>query len=315
MTVNGDMSYDPPHHGPPRQERWPNATPREGWPAATGGNGHRRTAGYRSGTDGGYDGSGYGRGGYEGGAAGGYWNGRGYGGTVDGYGGPSDGYGGTWDGGYDEPRGYARPLDAVAGPAGYLDQREYLERVPSGALLSAPEGVGELEWQPRRRRRHHPDRVRGGLVLGALTGLLAAALAVGAASLAAAFIRPQAAPVIAMRDAFFDRAPAAVRNLAVEHLGQNDQTMLLVVMYAVIALLAIVMGCLARRNTAIGVGGIAAFALLGAFVAITAPQSRPTDVIPSVIGGIAGIAAFAWLAYASSLVRDPAPARARRRDW
>ena len=65
----------------------------------------------------------------------------------------------------------------------------------------------------------------------------------------------------------------------------------------------------------LGVGGIAAFALLGAFVAITAPQSRPSDVIPSVIGGIAGIAAFAWLAYASSLARDPAPARGRRRDW
>ncbi len=27
------MSYDPSHRKPPRQERWPNATPREGWPA------------------------------------------------------------------------------------------------------------------------------------------------------------------------------------------------------------------------------------------------------------------------------------------
>ena len=32
-AVNGDMSYDPSHRKPPRQERWPNATPREGWPA------------------------------------------------------------------------------------------------------------------------------------------------------------------------------------------------------------------------------------------------------------------------------------------
>ena len=27
------MSYDPSHRLPPRQERWPNATPAEGWPS------------------------------------------------------------------------------------------------------------------------------------------------------------------------------------------------------------------------------------------------------------------------------------------
>src|ERR1700729_4531585 len=27
------MSYEPSHSRPPRQERWPNATPGEGWPA------------------------------------------------------------------------------------------------------------------------------------------------------------------------------------------------------------------------------------------------------------------------------------------
>ena len=32
-TVNRDMSYDPSHRMPPRQERWPAATPAEGWPS------------------------------------------------------------------------------------------------------------------------------------------------------------------------------------------------------------------------------------------------------------------------------------------
>ena len=31
--VNRDMSYDPSHRMPPRQERWPTATPAEGWPS------------------------------------------------------------------------------------------------------------------------------------------------------------------------------------------------------------------------------------------------------------------------------------------
>ena len=76
----------------------------------------------------------------------------------------------------------------------------------------------------------------------------------------------------------------------------------------VIALLAMVIGCLARRNAAIGVGGVAAFGLFGAFVAITRPESQPTDVVPSVIGGLAGIVAFAWLAWAASPVAPTAAA-------
>jgi hypothetical protein len=264
------MSYDPRRL--PRQDRWPNATPQEGWPVYTGRDGYRQTAGYRGGSDGGY----------EGGGAGGHRNGR--------------GYGRARDGGYGGPDGYAGAPGDAAGPADDLDT------------------VDEQDWPARRGRGYDRDPARGGRVLGALTGLLAAAVAIGAAMLAAAFVRPQASPVIALRDAFLDRTPPAVKNFAVEHLGGNGKTTLLVGIIAAIALLAMVMGCLARRNAAIGVGGIAAFALLGAFVAITAPQSRPTDVIPSVIGGIAGIAAFAWLAYASSAVRD-APAGGRGRDW
>jgi len=54
------MSYDPSHRRPPRQDRWPNATPREPWPAYTGADAYRETAG-----------------GYQGGEAD-YWNGNGY---------------------------------------------------------------------------------------------------------------------------------------------------------------------------------------------------------------------------------------------
>src|SRR5208337_5006866 len=41
-TVNRDMSYDASHRKPPRQERWPSATPPEGWPSY-------RDDGYRDG--------------------------------------------------------------------------------------------------------------------------------------------------------------------------------------------------------------------------------------------------------------------------
>ena len=266
------MSYDPSHYTPPRQDRWPNATPGEAWPAYSGRGDHREAAGRR----GGYAG-------YEGAGTGGYWN--------------ADGYG---YGGYVDQDGYAGTPDGFAGPAGYPDQGDYPESGPEGTLLIAPDtdALDERGWRPRRSRAR--DRAGAGLIVGAVTGFLGAAVAISASTLAAAFVRPQAAPVIAVGGAFIDHTPSAVKNFAIQHFGENDKTMLLLGMYVTLALLAMVIGCLARRNAAIGVGGIAAFGLLGAFVAITRPESQPTDVIPSVIGGLAGIAAFAWLAYASA---------------
>ncbi|HTX25611.1 MAG TPA: hypothetical protein VME19_01190 [Streptosporangiaceae bacterium] len=286
------MSYDPSPRTPPRQDRWPSATPQEAWPAYSGRGEYRQSADYRGayGGYGAYDG-------YRGGPADGYYQ-QGYG-----YADPAAGYGAPWDGGYDH--GYPGAPDDFPGPdpgAGYLDEGEYLEPIPSGALLIAPDALRAHDWGPRRSQGRDRDRTRGGLVVGSVTGFLAAAVAIGAATLAAAFVRPQASPVIAVGGAFIDRTPSAVKNFAVEHFGENDKTMLLLGMYAAIAVLAMVIGCLSRRNAAIGVGGIAAFGLFGAFVAITRPEAQPTDVIPSVVGGLAGIAAFAWLAYAAAPV-------------
>jgi len=293
------MSYDPPYRRPPRQDRWPNATPQEPWPVYSGADAYRETAGYAGYQNGGYqNGNGYDRdSGYD----------RSYG-----YGGLAADYGDAWDGGYNGyvPQagqdGYAEAADGYTGPG----QDEYLEPAPTGALLIAPDTLRAHALPSEGRDRGQP---RGGLLVGAVTGLLAAGVAIGSATLAAAFVRPQASPVIAVGGAFIDRTPSAVKNFAVEHFGENDKTMLLLGMYAGIAVLAMVIGCLARRNAAIGVGGIAAFGLFGAFVAITRPESRPTDVIPSVIGGLAGIAAFAWLAWAAAPVAPAALAQRVRR--
>jgi hypothetical protein len=170
-------------------------------------------------------------------------------------------------------------------------------------------------WQLDQDEDADRDRDRGsaggltGPIAGAMTGFLAAAVAIGVATFAAAFVRPQASPIIAVGEAFIDRTPPALKNFAVEHFGENDKTVLLGGMYVTIAVLAMVLGCLARRNATIGVAGIAAFGLFGAFVAITRPESRASDVIPSVIGGLAGVAAFLWLARASTPVASPRQAR------
>jgi hypothetical protein len=336
------MSYDPSRRLPPRQERSPYATPEEAWPAYrgadgdrghgqhgadrhsvapggypgapgyqdpypragdAGGLGYRRVWARQAGTAEDFGGSpgrpardGYratagdhaaGRTGY---AGAGYYGAGYYGTAFNGTGDNGSGYGGT-----------------RIGDRARTDQDEYLDRRASrsrtsGSGLIAPDTSGEQRWLASRSKDAGLDRGRAGLVIGAVTGLLAAAAAIGAATLAAAFVRPQASPVIAVGDIFVDRTPAALKNLAAEHFGKNDRTVLLLGMYVMIAVAAMAVGCLARRNPAVGVAGIAVFGLFGAFAAITRPGSRVSDIVPSVVGGVAGIAAFLWLARAAAPV-------------
>ncbi|MGH3151067.1 MAG: hypothetical protein ACRDOB_10090 [Streptosporangiaceae bacterium] len=224
-------------------------------------------------------------------------------------------------GGYTGPDGYA-DRGGYADPDGWADGRDYAERddyaepvrdqwqTASGPMLVAPDTKGELGWLPPDQDRPEPGR--RGLIIGAVTGFLAAAVAIGVSTLAAAFVRPQASPVIAVGGAFIDRTPSALKNFAIEHFGENDKTVLLLGMYAMIAVIAMIIGCLARRNATAGVAGIAVLGLFGAFVAVTRPESHLTDVVPSVIGGLAGIAAFLWLASAAAPVTPLRHPRARR---
>jgi hypothetical protein len=400
------MSHEPSHRKPPRQERWPNATPGEGWPAYQQGDGSRawKSAAAFAGTPDGYAAAGHGQApssnGYgdawggpsttnngHGDAWGGirysdpgpgYWaGGNGYGGpataypTVGGYaddgytdgldaaadgyaGGYADGYTGT-AGGYGETRdyreadyreadyreadyretdyretdyretdyretdyreagsgyygyeswdGYAQPGYEFTGPGGHPAQDEYPGPDPAASsVLVAPDIMGE--WERQADQGPDGDPGERGPMVGAVTGLLAAAVAIGVATFAAAFVRPQASPASVVAGVFIDHLPAALSNHLMAHFGAHGQTVLLV---GAIGLTAMVFGCLARRNPSAGVAGIAAFGLLGAFVAITRPESRASDVIPWAIGGFAGILALLWLARASAPVASVGPA-------
>ena len=181
-----------------------------------------------------------------------------------------------------------------------------LPRRTSGAFRAAGDDPG----RPAHSGNGH-RRAGRGLLPGALAGFLAAAVALGVANLVAAFVRPQASPIIAVGGAFIDRTPSALKNFAVQKFGENDKNMLLLGMYVTIAFIAIAIGMAAWRRLSAGVAGIGLFGLFGAFVAITRPESHVTDVIPSIVGGIAGIAAIVWLVQAGMPRTRPAWARGR----
>ena len=346
------MSYEPSHRKPPRQERWPNATPGEGWPAYQQGDGERSwasedaLAGSRNGyatASGGYgdasNGHGDARGGRTATAEYGYGRaparydeptsgyrpgGNGYGATTTAYPAAGDGYADGFDGatdgytadgytggyadGYGPARdyyqdsqswdGYAQPGNEFTAPAGYQEQDEYPALEPgTSSVLVAPDTLGEW-W---RRPEAGTDRNLGrGLMVGAVMGILAAAVAIGVATFAAAFVRPQASPASVVGSIFVDRMPATLKHSVMAHFGAHERTVLLLGMYVAIGLIAMVLGCMARRNPSVGVTGIAAFGLLGAFIVVTRPESRASDVIPSAIGAVAGVMALLWLARASA---------------
>ena len=367
------MSYDPSHRTPPRQERWPAATPAEGWPSYRDGEqqdfgyaAQGATAGYRYQTGaqqavataaypavadgyGGYAGAaddfdgrdGYGRDGYgredygyarssvryaE--AQNGYAEPQvGYAEAQNGYAEPQGGYAEAQNGyewsdatyagqadGYEwsAPDGYAG--GAYLGPGSYVEPGAVLtdnRGFTADPMLTAPDaGVHPDRWQAEQERRREAGR-RGPMV-GAVTELLATGVVLGVSTLAAAVLKSATSPVGAMAAVFAERTPAALRNAVVHHFGAQGRTVLLLGMYVTFAVVALVIGTLARRDAAAGVAGVAAFTLFAAFVAITRPASHVADVMPVVIGGLAGMAAAMWLFRASAPQMAQGPLQQRR---
>jgi len=369
------MSYHPSHRMPPRQERWPTATPAEGWPSYQDGEQEDFRYGAQ-GTTAGYRQQVVATAAYPAVTNGHAWSGHGYAGTADGYAGTADGYAGaaddfdgardgygrvgpgytratagytsahdgyanTYDGYVDADDGYVRADDGYSWPAAayagdvsgydwsgndYAEADGYTEAadgygggaylgpgsyVEPGAvhqdhrarthdpMLTAPDaGIHPDRWQAEQELRREAGQ-RGPMV-GAVTVLLATGVVIGVSTLAAALLKSATSPVSAMGTVFIERTPTALRNAVVHHFGAQGRTVLLLGMYVTIAVVAIAIGMMARRDAAAGVAGVAAFTLFAAFVVITRPAGHVADIAPAVIGGMAGVAAALWLFRASA---------------
>jgi DMSO/TMAO reductase YedYZ molybdopterin-dependent catalytic subunit len=131
--------------------------------------------------------------------------------------------------------------------------------------------------------------------VGAVVGLLSAAVALGVGELVAALFRPAAAPVIAVGNKFILLTPEPLKEFAIRRFGPHDKDVLLGSIYIGVAALAVVLGILALRWVLAGVAGLVAFGAVGVFCALTANGSRPGDVVPSVIGAGAAVVTLVGL--------------------
>ncbi|MEU6407102.1 molybdopterin-dependent oxidoreductase [Streptomyces sp. NPDC046985] len=125
--------------------------------------------------------------------------------------------------------------------------------------------------------------------LGALSGVLAGFAALAVAELAAAGVRPQSSPVVAVGGAAIDRTPAAVKDWAIRRFGSDDKFVLQLGILAVLVLLALALGAAATRHRRVGAAGVLLFGIVGAVAATGRPDTIGlVDALPSLVGAVAG---------------------------
>jgi len=132
--------------------------------------------------------------------------------------------------------------------------------------------------------------------LGALTGLVVAAVALAVAELLAALNRSWRSPVLDVGDRLIDAAPPFVKEFAIDTFGTNDKPALLIGIAIFLGLYAAAVGVLAlRRRLGFGFVGVAVFGAIGAWAALSRRTGASVHVaLPSVAGALAGIGAL-WL--------------------
>ena len=113
-------------------------------------------------------------------------------------------------------------------------------------------------------------------------------VALGVGQLIAGIGRPQGSPVAAVGGAAIDGAPPAVKNFAISAFGSNDKKVLVLGILVVLAVFSAGIGIAATRRLRNGYIGLAIFAVIGLAAALTRPDAELWDVLPTLIGALAG---------------------------
>ncbi|AJT41707.1 molybdopterin-dependent oxidoreductase [Psychromicrobium lacuslunae] len=129
----------------------------------------------------------------------------------------------------------------------------------------------------------------GGWFKRALSGLVAALLALGIAELLALLIPGLSSPVTVVGAFVVDIVPPWAKDFAIDTFGTNDKLALTVGLVGVILLVALLAGLLERVKLPLGSALIAIFGVVGAVAAVTRANASGWTVLPSLLGAAAGI--------------------------
>jgi DMSO/TMAO reductase YedYZ molybdopterin-dependent catalytic subunit len=145
---------------------------------------------------------------------------------------------------------------------------------------------------------------------GAAAGLVAGALAVTVGMLCAGII-DVVSPIDAVGSTFIDHTPSWLKEWAIAQFGTNDKLALRFGIVSVLAVAATLIGIGTRRRPWIGIAGIAAFGVIGAWAAIGRPGETAAALLPSALGASVGIVVLHRLLHpaAAGPRETPGPSR------
>lgn len=122
-----------------------------------------------------------------------------------------------------------------------------------------------------------------------MSGLLAALGGAAAGHFVAAFVAPEASPVLAVGSQVIDATPTPVKEWAVRTMGTADKPVLIGSVAVVTLIFAAVAGLVSRRHPTAARLMIVVLAALAAAAAVLRPTAGQTDVIPGLVTGLVGV--------------------------
>jgi DMSO/TMAO reductase YedYZ molybdopterin-dependent catalytic subunit len=147
--------------------------------------------------------------------------------------------------------------------------------------------------------------VRARAPIGWLIGVVTAGVAIGIGELVSVFVRPAAAPVIAVGNRLVTLTPESVRRSAIQSVGTNDKPLLLLGIYVLLAIFGALIGEVALRRLPLGIAGVLLIGAFGAYCALTATGSRTSDVIPTLVGTAVAVAVLPALVHSAETYLMP----------
>ena len=117
--------------------------------------------------------------------------------------------------------------------------------------------------------------------------MLSCGIGLGVGEVAAAWVRPEASPVVVVANRFILLTPQWLKELAIRQFGTHDKTALGVGIFTFLAIFAAVVGWRATVRWWEGLAGVALFGAIGVYCALTDHAAHGTDVIPSILAALA----------------------------
>lgn len=159
------------------------------------------------------------------------------------------------------------------------------------------------------------DHPAGPTLAAAAAGAVGALAGIGASELLAGVLGGPSL-IAAIGSLVIDLQPPGAKDVVVALFGENDKLALEIVVVLAALAFGAILGLLARRSYAIGVGGFLAFALLGFVAAVRPPDATPTlAILVAGAGGLVAVQVATWLLARSGALAEDGGARSAMPDW